>query len=100
MMEYKEMLILVYFKSHYKKYDFREMMELMGMTYGQLQKKIDTLFKSEYLLFINDYIVLSKDGELLLNDNELSSFGFEDVKIEKRERMNINDIYIPKKFEM
>ena len=99
-MEYKEMLILVYFKSHYKKYDFREMMELMGMTYGQLQKKIDTLFKSEYLLFINDYIVLSKDGELLLNDNELSSFGFEDVKIEKRERMNINDIYIPKKFEM
>lgn len=99
-MGYKEMLILAYFKNHYKKYDFREIMEIMGMSYSQLRKRLEELVEKHYLVHIDDYIVISKVGEDLLKENELDSFDFGEINNEKRRRMNINDIYIPKNFEL
>ncbi|WP_313071180.1 hypothetical protein [Lacrimispora sp.] len=99
-MEYKQLLILAYFKRNYKKYDFRELMEIMGMSNSYLRKLLTDLFLNQYLLLVDDYIVVSKVGENMLKENILDSFVFGEINIEKRKHMNINDIYIPKDFKL
>ena len=59
-MNYKELLVLSYFKNHYKKYDFAELMQLMGMTVYELDKILDLLLERKLLIIHNHCFTLSK----------------------------------------
>lgn len=39
--KYQYFLVLSYFNSHYKSYEFFEITKLMGMTYSEVKKCID-----------------------------------------------------------
>lgn len=44
-LEYQELLILAYFKANYKRYEFNEIIHIMGMTYEEMIGKIDNLLE-------------------------------------------------------
>ena len=92
-LRYQDFLILAYFKANYKKYEFNQILLMMGMTYFELRK---------YLVCIKNFIVISKLGEHVLEEKRLSHF-FCDKKEngEKyKKQLKIDEPYIPNKFEM
>lgn len=99
-MNYKEMLILAYFKNNYKKYNLAEIMQMMGMTYSYFTQVMESLFEKEQLLIIKGYIVLSKKAEILLNEKKFASFKFEEFKGQEITRLDINEPYIPIDFKL
>lgn len=100
-LRYQELLILAYFKSHYKKYEFNEILIIMGMTFAELKDTIDRLIELEYLKIYDDYIVVSKLGEYILEKNRLDSFYSRNIKEERETtKININEPYIPIGFEI
>ena len=64
-LKYQEILILAYFKSCYKRYNFNQLTQLMGMTYSEMEKSIEHLLGLGYLVCINGYVVIAKIGETL-----------------------------------
>lgn len=100
-LRYQELLILAYFKTHYKKYEFNDIVQIMGMTYVEMRDSIEHLLELKYLLCIDSWLILSKAAEELLNERELINF-FSKRKKEvcEKERWNIDEPYVPLKFEM
>lgn len=98
---YQEILILAYFRSHYKKYEFNEIAQIMGMTHMEMRKSIEHLFKLEYLSCIKNYVIITKKGEKFLENRNMENF-FVNKKNEtvERERLSIDELYIPKNFKM
>lgn len=96
------MLLLSYFRSHYKKYDFSEAAELLGLTLHYLNEMIDKLVQNNMLLIYNQCLVLSKNAEEYLEKMKVPTVGVrtEDVNQCKKKKIEINEIYIPKKFEL
>ena len=70
-LKYQELLILAYFKAHYKKYEFNDIAQIMGMTYVEMRDSIEHLLELEYLLCIDSCLVLSKIAEELLKERKL-----------------------------
>lgn len=99
-MNYKEMLILSYFKCHYKKYEFHEIMQLLGLSLYELNRLIDVLIEKRMLLICGEHIVLSKMAEDMLREHRIPLIGMEIRKNNKREKMNTEEIYIPVNFEL
>lgn len=98
-MKYQELLILAYFKSHYKKYEFNEILKLMGMTYAELRIVIERLLEMNYLFCYENYIVITKIGEDILKDTRLERFY--DNKNEKRKKnRDIDEPYVPINFKI
>lgn len=100
-LKYQELLILAYFRTHYKKYAFNDIAQIMGMTYAEMRKSIEHLLERKYLVCIETSLVLSKKGEDLLEERKLVRF------FDKREKeycvkkcLSIDEPYIPIKFEM
>ena len=100
-LKYQELLILAYFRTHYKKYVFNVIAQIMGMTYAEMRNSIEHLMERKYLVCIETSLVLSKKGEDLLKEQKLVSF------FDKREKescdktcLSIDEAYIPIKFEM
>ena len=51
-LKYQELLILAYFKTHYKKYEFNDIAQIMGMTYVEMRDCIEHLLELNYLSYI------------------------------------------------
>jgi len=101
MLKYQELLILSYFKSHYKRYEFNELLRIMGMTYVKLKKTIDELLDKQYLVCYEGHIVISKQGEKLLQKSRLDKFYLDARKQTKiQNRLDIDKPYIPIGFEI
>ena len=49
-LKYQELLILAYFKANYKKYEFNDIAQIMGMTYVEMRECIEHLLELNYLL--------------------------------------------------
>ena len=100
-LKYQELLILAYFKAHYKKYEFNDIVQMMGMTYAEMKSSIEKLLELKYLVYIEKNLVLSKAGENVLEERNLAQF-FDNKQKEqcKKEQLSINEPYIPIKFEM
>ncbi len=100
-LKYQELLILAYFKTHYKKYEFNDIAQIMGMTYVEMRDCIEHLLELNYLLCIESYLVLSKVAEELLEERKLINF-FNKRKIEvcQKERLNVEEPYVPIGFKM
>lgn len=96
--EYKELLLLAYFRDKYKEYDYSEVVKLLGVTYKALQIMIDKLIEHKLIKKTTQFLVVSKQGEELLREKQLTKFFSSGKKTEKREKWDINKPYIPKKF--
>ena len=99
--KYQELLILSYFKSHYKKYQFNELLKIMGMTYLDLKNAIDHLLEMGCLICYGNYIVIAKKGEKLLYEMGLENFFSivnRDTKLKKQ--LKIDEPYIPIDFKI
>lgn len=100
-LKYQYILVLAYFISHYKKYQFSEIGKLMGMTYFETKKCIDYLLEQKLLIIVEQFIIISKKGEKLLKDKGLDAFFTKsDKKVGLSEKININEIYIPIDFSL
>jgi len=77
-LKYQEILILAYFKSRYKRYNFNQLTQLMGMTYSEMEKSIEHLLGLGYLVCINGYVVIAKIGEKLLEEKNMRNFFIND----------------------
>lgn len=98
---YQEILILAYFKSHYKKYEFSEIVQIMGMTYLEMRKTIEHLFTLKYLSCIDNHVIIAKKGEEILEENNMDNFFLnKENKAIDRKKLNIEEPYIPINFEM
>ena len=100
-LKYQYILVLAYFISNYKKYQFSEIGKLMGMTYFETKKCIDYLLEQKLLIIVEQFIIISKKGEKLLKDKGLDAFFTKsDKKVGLSEKININEIYIPIDFSL
>ena len=101
-MDYKEMLVLSYFKSHYKKYDYNEIMKLLGVTLCDLNNMMDKLLQNNMLLVYDGTLALSKEAEIFLKENQIPVIGTDEIgKIENtQKKIDIDEIYIPKEFKL
>lgn len=100
-MKYQELLILAYFKSHYKKYEFNEILKIMGMTYAELKNAIERLFDTNYLIYYGNYIVVTKLGEDILKEIRLENFFSDKVRESKQKKQwDIDEPYVPIGFKI
>lgn len=102
-LEYQELLILAYFKANYKRYEFNEIIHIMGMTYEEMIGKIDNLLEKKYLVNIKNYIVISKIGENILKTKGFDKFyceDYEDFNNVSKKQIDPNQIYIPIEFKL
>lgn len=100
-LKYQDFLILAYFKAKYKKYEFNDIVQMMGMTHAKMRKSIEHLLEMKYLICIKDNIVISKIGESVLEEKGLSHFycNNKEETIGKNQ-LSIDEPYIPIKFKM
>lgn len=100
-LRYQYLLILAYFTTHYKSYEFSEMARIMGMTYSEVKYAIDYLLELKLLVMVDQFIVISKKGEEILMDNKLENIFVEQEKKKvMREKWNIDEPYVPIDFSM
>lgn len=98
---YQFILVLAYFNSHYKTYEFSEIGRLMGMTYFELKKCMDYLLKHKLLIVVDNFIVISKKGEGFLRGKKSETFfGEFKEQVTTREKWNIDNPYIPIDFSL
>lgn len=99
--KYQEYLILAYFKANYKKYDLGELAKIMGMTISSMRKSITRLLEMQYLTVVDDYIIISKEGEKLLEYKGLSTFFLNKPASDTRnEQLSIDTTYVPINFTL
>lgn len=102
---YKIALILNYLEDVGQSYSYHEMMDIFGYSFVQLQELLEYI-RSLNLITLKGYYKVTEEGYNLLNSYGLTELDFEefieghmedDIFIE--EKLNINEVYIPKKFE-
>ncbi len=100
-LKYQELLIMSYFKTHYKKYEFNEIAGLMGMTYVEMSNSIENLLNKGYLISVEGILVLSKEGEDLLAEKRLEKFYVQNEKGDSgKKQMDICEPYVPMGFKI
>ena len=62
--KYQEFLILAYFRANYKKYDFADVTQMMGMTYAEMQNSI--LLKKNKSFKKNSWVLMNHIFQLSL----------------------------------
>lgn len=98
---YQEILILAYFRSHYKKYVFNEITQMMGMTYLEMRKSIEHLLMLEYLSCFENYVIITKKGEKILEEKNMRNFFVNKAnELSDRKKLSIDESYIPINFKM
>lgn len=100
--EYKLVMILKYFKLVKESYSYNELMDLFGLNIKQLDSLLFEMIQLR-LLEVNQYIKITTSGEDLLKKYNINDYEQIDSYIEtdifNYERIEFEDIYIPKGFE-
>ncbi len=97
---YRELLLLAFFKSRYKEYNYSEAVSVLGVSYKYLRQMMEKLEKEGLLIRFSQYFVVSKEGEKLLESKRLSNIFEKREKKSDAVKMDINKIYIPKQFHL
>lgn len=98
--EYKELILLSYFRDRYKEYDYSEAVRILGVTYKTLQIMIDKLIEDKLIKRTTQFLVVTKQGEELLREKQLTELFSNTIGTEKREKWDIKKPYIPKSFSL
>ena len=101
-MEYKELLILAYFKDNNISHSIVDLKSRMGMSFFDIVKEIQEMMKKG-LLYINDYkiVSLTLKGRVCLGKSKVENFKFLDdtmVEDEKKNEMKEEKFKINKCF--
>lgn len=107
MVNFKELLILMYFNTVQNEYFFSDIVELLGLPIKYTDKMIEQLLEKK-LLVINEHNLIHLTDK---GFNELVSKGLDDTNLidlynsentlqeRKGTKIELNDIYIPKNFD-
>lgn len=99
--EYRKLLILQYFFERKEKYDINEISNKLGIGYTRLLKLIEALVESNMLIYNNYLLEITDLGRQNIEKNDIYILYDNDIvnkEINISGKMNIDDIYIPKKF--
>ena len=98
--EYKEMLLLAYFQSNYKTYKYSEAVRILGVTYDELKSLIDVLVAKQLLFQAENYLIVTKNGEQKLFNEQMSFYFKEKSATNEIEKWDVNKPYIPIDFSL
>jgi len=106
LINYKEVLFLIYVNNKKENVIYSELGKLLDYNYAQLDEFIEKMLDLKYIVF-NDYFEISEKG-----NNLLIKYGLKDVLIkelcEKKntknyfigEKIGLNEIYVPTNFSL
>lgn len=106
MIDFKELLVLIYLNDYSDEYLLAEIKELCSFSTAQLKKCLDDLTEKKLLSDENGRLLLTSEGEAFLNEKGLLEASISDLFqdtvtlkfIEKP--LSFEDIYIPKAFKI
>lgn len=90
--EYKELLILVYFKNYSGSYSIVDLKNKLGMSFFNIVKQIQKMI-DEGLLCIadNNLVSLTLKGRIYLGKSKVENFKFLDNSIQEKEKNNVSE---------
>lgn len=97
-MDYKVLLILVYFNSVQASYSYREISENFGLSFVQVESLINKLQQENLLALEGYYKLTSTAVELLEQYNMLNIDYFESFEVKSiftKKPMGFDEVYIP-----
>ena len=97
---YRELLLLSYFKSNYKSYEYAEVVELLGITFDELKNILSNLIDRGLLVQYENFLVVSKLGEQLLCKERMDAFFDEKRNVKQIEKWDVEKPYIPINFHL
>lgn len=107
MVDFKELLILVYLNEYKDEYLFSEIKELCSFSTAQMKKTINELVDKKMLSNSSGRLLLTIEAESLLKEKGLINVSISDlfqqdtVTLKFIENpLSFNDIYIPLKFKL
>lgn len=106
-MDFRLILILIYFNTIKDSYSYTELISILGVSYSQLDGMLQVLLNKEFLWY-NEYGIIAISE---LGMAELIEYGFDETDVftifddgeDKNkwfsyEKISVNDIYIPRNF--
>ncbi|AOY77881.1 hypothetical protein [Clostridium formicaceticum] len=106
-MDFRYFLVLIYFNTVGDIYTYSDLVDLLGLTYKQVDNIVSSIMTEGYLSYNeNKVIVINDKGIKLLKSNGFYNVDifsiYEDELINKdtfnNKKIDINDIYVPKRF--
>lgn len=102
MIKYNVLLILSYFYKSGENYSYKELLEYFGLSMKQLDNIIEILIRDGYIILEKEYKV-TNEGIELLKKNGIVELDYSNLEVDKdsiftEKPLNINDIYVPKRF--
>ncbi|WP_263703492.1 hypothetical protein [Bacillus thuringiensis] len=107
MIEFKELLILVYLNEYRDAYLLSEIKEMCNFSTNQMKKSLSDLMSKNMLSNNTGRLVLTQEAELLLKEKGLLNVSITDLFQQDTvtlkfigNQLSFDDIYIPKDFKM
>lgn len=108
MIDYKYLIILSYFyQNNSGEYSFSRIQNYVGLTFRQLEDILFHLIDDKFLEYKENLLFITSKGVIKVLSNNMDSFPFEldieyesinEASISKDDKLDIEDIYIPKRF--
>jgi len=103
MNDYAVLLALSYFKQYKETYILTDLAEILGYNLTRLDLLIDELLNNEMLLFNGYLLEISNKGIMLLFNNDMNNYDYEDERIiyntiDPTKAWNIHKPYVPHSF--
>lgn len=107
-LDFKKVLLLIYFKSAEDRYSFSEIMNIFKMNYGQVVKEVDYLVEHKYLEQDESFVYrLTSKGMEVLKESGIENVDIIDVLDEASDEdvshpirnFEKNVVYIPNDFD-
>ncbi|CAM4127938.1 MULTISPECIES: hypothetical protein [Bacillus cereus group] len=107
MIEFKELLILVYLNEYRDAYLLSEIKEMCNFSTNQMKKSLSDLMSKNMLSNNTGRLVLTHEAELLLKEKGLLNVSITDLFQQDTvtlrfigNQLSFDDIYIPKDFKL
>ena len=97
---YQKSLFLIYLKEKNNKYDFAEIMSILGMSRFQLDQLISELTLKGLIGYVDYELKITKEGLkfLILQNNFPKDEAVKNMYPHFGKAFNIDDVYVPKNF--
>ena len=102
-MNFKEAIILAYFKMRNGQYSYEELSRETGLSSSEVARIMMDLLSEGFLKISNGMIELSFKGRIRLQESNMEFFEFEDnnsVDEYKRNAVSIDEVYLPINFKL